>query len=67
MLLTLSWYVSIFISVFPFVWMVISALKPKTEIRTATPTFMIHAPTLENFQRVFDAGFLECLEVCLYP
>ena len=49
--------------IFPFVWMVISALKPKTEIRTATPTFMIHAPTLENFQRVlFDAGFLKYIK-----
>ena len=34
---------------FPFVWMLISAFKPKTEIRTATPSFLIHAPTLENF------------------
>lgn len=27
--------------IFPFIWMLISALKPKTEIRTATPTFLI--------------------------
>ena len=48
---------------FPFVWMVISALKPKTEIRTATPSFLIHAPTLENFQKVLlDAGFLRYIK-----
>lgn len=37
---------------FPFVWMVISALKPRTEIRARTPTFRIQAPTLENFTNV---------------
>ena len=53
--------------IFPFVWMVISALKPKTEIRTATPTFFIHSPTLENFQRVlFDAGFLKYIKNSLF-
>ena len=36
--------------IFPFIWMLISALKPKTEIRTATPTFLIQEPTLENTQ-----------------
>lgn len=43
---------------FPFVWMVISALKPKNEIRMAIPTFTINEPTLENFKRVLvDLGF----------
>ena len=37
--------------VFPFIWMVISAFKPKDEIRTAIPSFVIHAPTLENLRR----------------
>ena len=45
--------------VFPFIWMVISAFKPKDEIRTAIPSFVIHAPTLENFKKVlFQAGFI---------
>ena len=49
--------------IFPFVWMVISALKPKTEIRTATPSFLIAEPTLENFKRVlFDVGFLNYIK-----
>ena len=49
--------------IFPFVWMVISALKPKTEIRTATPSFMIAEPTLANFKRVlFDVGFLNYIK-----
>lgn len=59
---TLTYVLLVLIStfcVFPFVWMTISALKPKSEIRTATPSFMINNPTLENFQRVLlDAGFL---------
>ncbi len=49
--------------IFPFIWMVISALKPKTEIRTATPSFLISEPTLENFNRVlFDVGFLNYIK-----
>lgn len=43
---------------FPFIWMVISSLKPKSEVRSKIPTFIIDSPTLENFKRVlFDAGF----------
>lgn len=45
--------------VFPFLWMVISALKPKNEIRSAIPSLMIDSPTLDNFKRVLvDNGFL---------
>lgn len=44
--------------VLPFVWMLISAFKPKTEIRTAIPSFLIQEPTLGNFKRViFDNKF----------
>ena len=51
------------ICIFPFLWMLLSALKPKTEIRTATPSFLIHAPTLENFKRVLvDVGFLQYIK-----
>ncbi|HEY0188239.1 MAG TPA: carbohydrate ABC transporter permease [Cellulomonas sp.] len=43
---------------FPFVWMVISALKPRDEIRARVPTFTIAHPTLDNFVRVLvDHGF----------
>ena len=49
--------------IFPFLWMLLSALKPKTEIRTATPSLLIHAPTLENFKRVLvDVGFLQYIK-----
>lgn len=37
---------------FPFVWMVISSLKPREEIRVRNPTFWIDQPTLENFTSV---------------
>lgn len=44
---------------FPVVWMLLSALKPQNEIRTAMPTFYIKKPTFSNFSRVmFDTGFL---------
>lgn len=46
------------VCVFPFLWMLISALKPLTEIRTAVPSLWIHAPTLQNFTSVLvDRGF----------
>lgn len=49
-----------FVCVFPFLWMLISALKPKTEIRTAVPSLLIHSPTVENFSRVLiDTGFIK--------
>jgi multiple sugar transport system permease protein len=49
-------------TLFPFVWMVISALKPRDEIRARTPSFLIQSPTLENFTRVLvEHNFLEYL------
>jgi len=39
-------------TLFPFVWMIISALKPRDEIRVSDPTFFIKAPTLDNFVNV---------------
>jgi multiple sugar transport system permease protein len=49
-------------TLFPFIWMVISALKPRDEIRARTPSFLIQSPTLENFTRVLvEHNFLEYL------
>lgn len=48
-----------FYCLFPFVWMVLSALKPKNEIRVKNPSFIIQHPTLENFASVlgkYDFG-----------
>lgn len=48
---------------FPFFWMILSAFKPKDEIRTATPSFIINNPTLDNFAKVlFDAGFINYIK-----
>lgn len=45
--------------IFPFIWMTISAFKPKGEIRLRKPRFTIDHPTLDNFKRVLvDHGFL---------
>ena len=44
---------------FPFLWMVDTALKPLAEVRSANPTFWIQHPTLENFIHVVsDDNFL---------
>lgn len=46
-------------TLFPFLWMVISALKPAGEIRARTPSLWIDSPTLDNFVRVLvDHDFL---------
>jgi ABC-type glycerol-3-phosphate transport system permease component len=37
---------------FPFLWMVDTALKPTAEIRSVNPSFLITAPTLEHFRTV---------------
>lgn len=36
-------------TLFPFMWMLISALKPRNEIRVRNPSFWIDAPTIDNF------------------
>ncbi|ASS96999.1 hypothetical protein BS1321_25730 [Peribacillus simplex NBRC 15720 = DSM 1321] len=44
---------------FPFLWMVVTSLKPTDQIRTSTPTFMIENPTLSHFENVlFNTKFV---------
>lgn len=46
-------------TLFPFIWMVISSLKPRSEIRVRKPTFWTESPTIDNFARVLvDNNFL---------
>jgi len=46
-------------TLFPFLWMLLSALKPADEIRLRTPSFLIRHPTFDNFTRVLvDHHFL---------
>jgi multiple sugar transport system permease protein len=43
---------------FPFLWMLDTALKPSVEVMNDHPSFMIAAPTLKNFASVlFDSDF----------
>ncbi|HIU76282.1 MAG TPA: carbohydrate ABC transporter permease [Candidatus Pelethocola excrementipullorum] len=52
-----------FFCIFPLIWMIISAFKPKNEIRTAIPSLMIDSPTIDNFKRVLvDAGFINYIK-----
>lgn len=49
------------ISLFPFAWMVLTALKPNSEVRAFPITWIPQNPTLENFITVFhnrDLGVL---------
>jgi multiple sugar transport system permease protein len=44
---------------FPFLWMLDTALKPPDEVRSLNPTFTILHPTLDNFRHVLtDGNFL---------
>jgi len=54
---TLAFFVAF--CLFPFLWMVDTALKPPAEVRSVNPTFWIAHSTLENFHRVLtDGNFL---------
>ncbi|MCI8948653.1 MAG: carbohydrate ABC transporter permease [Lachnospiraceae bacterium] len=51
------------ICVFPFYWMVLSAIKPDSEIRSAVPSLVTAMPTGKNFSKVlFTAGFLKYIK-----
>jgi len=43
----------VFISVFPFIWMFFTSIKPPNEIFTLNPQLLPHHTTLENYVRVF--------------
>lgn len=52
-----------FVCVFPFYWMILSALKPDSEIRSAVPSLFTGMPTLKNFSKVlYTAGFLKYIK-----
>ncbi|SDT57937.1 carbohydrate ABC transporter permease [Jiangella sp. DSM 45060] len=38
----------------PFVWMVLSSVKPKAEVRSIPPTWLPETFTLENYRELFD-------------
>lgn len=38
--------------VFPFLWMLVTSLKPTDQIRTSTPSFFINNPTISHFENV---------------
>lgn len=39
---------------FPFLWMLVTAFKPTSEIRSVNPSFLIARPTLEHFNNVLS-------------
>lgn len=50
------------ITSFPFLWMILSSLKPLRESRSAPPTILPQAPTLDAYQRLFgDLDFTRYL------
>lgn len=52
-----------FICVFPFYWMIVSALKPDSEIRAAIPVLIPKSVTFDNFNKVlFKAGFINYIK-----
>jgi len=54
----MAWGLVLIIS-FPFIWMVLSAIKPSNETVAYPPTFLPSAPTLQHFKTLlFDSPFL---------
>ena len=43
----------LFLVVVPFVWMLVSSLKPEAEVRAVPPTWWPETVTLENYDRLF--------------
>ena len=42
-----------FLSIFPFVWMLLSSLKPEAEVRAVPPTWWPETITLDNYSTLF--------------
>ncbi|MDN4618041.1 carbohydrate ABC transporter permease [Paenibacillus sp. PsM32] len=56
-----------FYCLFPFLWMVVTSLKPDNEIRTLTPSFLIQHPTIEHFTNVLtSSSFLTFFKNSVY-
>jgi len=45
-----------FIFLFPLLWVVLSSLKPQSELFTYPLTILPHSPTLENYVKAFASG-----------
>lgn len=55
---------------FPFLWMLVTSLKPSDQIRSINPSFWIHNPTFEHFANVlyqskFGTYFANSVKVAL--
>lgn len=44
----------LFLMIVPFIWMVISSLKPEGEVRRVPPTWVPETTTLENYRVLFE-------------
>lgn len=42
--------------VLPFIWMVVTSIKPATEVLSYPPSFVPKSPTLDNYRAVFSAA-----------
>jgi len=58
-LIALGLVVLIVLNVTPLAWGVLTSLKSGVEIARFPPSFFDFAPTLENYQRVVEGGFLD--------
>ncbi|RIQ35776.1 carbohydrate ABC transporter permease [Jiangella rhizosphaerae] len=46
--------VGLLVMALPFVWMVLSSVKPEAEVRSIPPTWLPETYTLENYRELFD-------------
>lgn len=44
----------VILMVIPFVWMVLSSIKPNAEVMAVPPTWWPETPTLENYRQLFE-------------
>jgi multiple sugar transport system permease protein len=46
--------VGLLVTLAPFLWMLLGALKPEAELQRVPPTWWPEAPSLDNFRQLFD-------------
>ena len=46
-------------SLFPFFWMLVTSVKPDSELFTRTPRFIVTSPTVERYTHLLDGNIGE--------
>lgn len=65
LLATVLFALLVVINLTPLVWGLLTSLKGEADLFRFPPTLFDFTPTLENYQRVIDSGFLQSMQVTI--